>query len=210
MAVTRKDKHWRPGDHPRARRFIGAVLALAVLAAACGGSSGADNDGVASASGNKKAKSESKSRDPQQAGLDFARCMREHGVDVPDPQPGEGGLIRIGPGPEGGGGGPVEQPFSDEFAEADKACRHLLDDLIQDGDGQIDPKEQDRALKFAQCMREHGVNMPDPQFSGGAISLKITDVDPTSETFKEAQKACGHLGPGGAEPGLAPRGGSRA
>jgi hypothetical protein len=180
------------------------VLALVLATAGCGGSGG--GEGVASADGAKSSSKAAapKKKDPQQAGLDFARCMREHGVDVPDPQPGEGGFIRVGPGPADGGT-LAEPAFDPAFEEADKACRHFLEDLIPHGAGPADPEEQDRALKFSQCMREHGVNMPDPEFQGGGISVKIEGVDPTSESFKEAQKACGDLfGPKGG-PGVAVR-----
>src|SRR4051794_41636505 len=29
------------------------------------------------------------------------------------------------------------------------------------------------ALKYAQCMRKHGIDMPDPQFSKGGMSMRI-------------------------------------
>ena len=207
--------HWkrrRPGDPPRAARWLrppaSAVLALALLAAACGGSSGAESEGVASAGGagaGDKVDDSAARKDPQQAGLDFARCMREHGVDMPDPKAGEGGMVMIGPGPGGDGPSAGQRPPAG-FEEAHKACAHLLADLVQDGAAAPDPEEQDRALKFARCMREHGVDMPDPDFSGGhGFSIRIGEdgMDPASETFKAAQKACGGLfGHGGGEPGI--------
>ena len=202
-------KRRRPGEFPRVARWLSplvpAVLALALLAAACGGSSGAEGDGVASAGAGRKVGESSAKKDPQQAGLDFARCMREHGVDMPDPKAGEGGMVMIGPGPGGDGPSAAQRPPAG-FEEAHKACAHFLADLVQDGDTKPDPEEQDRALKFATCMREHGVNLPDPDFSGGhGFSIQIGDdgMDPASETFKEAQKACGGLfGPAGGEPGV--------
>ena len=192
---------------------VPALVALCVLAAACGGSSGDETAGVASAGDGKAKNAADRGKpkgDPQQAGLDFARCMREHGVDVPDPRAGEGGFVMIGPAPGSAaadlGGAPPAG-----FAEAEKACRHHLEGLIQNGAGQMDPKEQDRALAFARCMREHGVNMPDPDFSsGGAVRIEIgaNGMDPGSPTFREAQKACGSLfGPG---QGRAPAPGARA
>jgi hypothetical protein len=57
------------------------------------------------------------------------------------------------------------------------------------------------AVKYSQCMREHGVtNFPDPQ--NGRLTLRAgagTDVDPNSSTFKSAQKACQSLAPSGAQ-----------
>jgi hypothetical protein len=190
--------------HRRWKARLGpAVVALALLAAACGG--GAENaDGVATAGNGSAAKnaSDKEKSDPQQAGLDFAKCMREHGVDMPDPLAGEGGRIMIGPSMGSSGEVSAASGPPVGFEEADKACRHILEDLIGEGGPPLDPKEQDRALKFAQCMREHGVDMPDPDFSGGGIRMQIGGpgsggIDPGSSTFQDAQKACGSLfGPG--------------
>jgi hypothetical protein len=181
------------------RMWAPAVLALALLAAACGQSPSGGNS-VASADGSKADQTageqdKDKQKDAQQAGLDFARCMREHGVDMPDPQA-DGGFLRIGPGPgEGGPSQASELTPPEGFEEADKGCRHHLEGLIQDGGGPIDPAEQDRALKFAQCMRDHGVEMPDPDFSKGGVRIQIggEGFDPNSQVFKDAQKACGGL-----------------
>lgn len=184
--------------------LLPALLAAGLLAAGCGGASEGATDGIASAgdAGSAKPASGKTKVDAEQAGLDFARCMREHGVDVPDPQAGEGGMVMIGPGPGEVQGGSRSGPPAG-FEEADKACRHFLEGLIGDGPGPLDAAEQDRALKFAQCMRDHGVDMPDPDFSGGGVRITIgggpgSATGPDSETFKAAQKACGGLfGPAG-------------
>jgi hypothetical protein len=55
--------------------------------AACGG--GGKSDGVASLSGSNKATATTSaggSHDDRQAALNFARCMRQHGIDLPDPK----------------------------------------------------------------------------------------------------------------------------
>ncbi|MGH9277261.1 MAG: hypothetical protein ACRD12_04025 [Acidimicrobiales bacterium] len=179
-------------------RVMTASILLAGLAAACGGGDPTPATATSQADRDRKA---------QQAGLDFAECMREHGIDVPDPEPGNGGFLRIGPvtgpgadsgGDSGGAGGAMTPPAG--FEEADQACRHFLDDVIGEGGGQIDPAEQDRALKFAQCMRDRGIDMPDPDFSNGGISIQIggNGVRPDSEAVKEAHEAC--------EPLFGPRG----
>ncbi len=67
---------------------------------------------------------------------------------------------------------------------------------------------QEQALEYAECMREHGVDMPDPDFSRGGVSIRIggEGFDPNSQVFKDAQKACGAFfgpGGGGAGPALA-------
>ena len=49
------------------------------------------------------------------------------------------------------------------------------------------------ALKYAQCMRKHGIDMPDPQFSKGGMSMRIggpgADKVPKA-TMDAAQQAC--------------------
>ena len=79
-------------------RLALAVLGLGLALAACGGSP--DGDRVASlsgdgATGTTNGTARAPSKDPQQAALDFARCMREHGVNMPDPEVDEQGRIRV-------------------------------------------------------------------------------------------------------------------
>jgi hypothetical protein len=62
--------------------------------------------------------------------LKFARCMREHGVDVPDPKPGEG--IRIG------GPGSKIDPEDPSFQKAQKACEGLMRGAIRSAGGDGD------------------------------------------------------------------------
>ena len=55
--------------------------------------------------------------------LAFAKCMREHGVDMPDPEFGNGGgTVMIG-----GDGIAFDSPT---FKAADEACRSIVDDAL--------------------------------------------------------------------------------
>lgn len=60
-------------------------------------------------------------------------------------------------------------------------------------------------LKFADCMRSHGVpNFPDPPSGGGGIQITpASGVNPQSPAFQSAQNACSKLMPGGG-PGRGP------
>jgi hypothetical protein len=50
-------------------------------------------------------------------------------------------------------------------------------------------------LKFAQCMRAHGVpNFPDPD-QDGLTNIGNTGIDPNSPQFKSAQQACKRYAP---------------
>jgi hypothetical protein len=56
-----------------------------------------------------------------------------------------------------------------------------------------------QAVRYAACMRSHGVTrFPDPTSQGGGLKLVIgpgSGVDPHSATFEAAQTACGGLLP---------------
>jgi hypothetical protein len=56
---------------------------------------------------------------------------------------------------------------------------------------------RERALAFAECMRDQGVDFPDPQFSeGGGMRLGGPGIDPEDPDFQEAQEACRDEMPG--------------
>jgi hypothetical protein len=88
--------------------------------AACGG--GGKSNGVASLSGSDKptaTTNANSSKDFKQAALAFARCMRQHGVNVPDPNPNGGGIVvKGGPG--------TLNPDDPKFKAAQQACQKLL------------------------------------------------------------------------------------
>ncbi len=161
-----------------ARVVAPALLAVALLTG-CGGTT--DDPGIATAGGTTNpTASPTASRNAEDAMLEFARCMRANGVEIPDPS--GDGPIKIGPDDE-------EQP-ADQAAldKARKACEKYLPDIGGAGD-RPDPKMQDQMLKFAKCMRDHGVDMPDPEFRGGGGSFPLPD-NADSEEFKAAQEAC--------------------
>ncbi len=100
--------------------------------------------------------------------LDYALCMRSHGFPgFPEPEaPGSGsgrGLVS----------GPNYDTSSPRYKSADNACKHLL----PYGGGNPTPAEitalTTQALKFARCMRAHGVpNFPDPTVSqNGSVTF---------------------------------------
>lgn len=60
----------------------------------------------------------------------------------------------------------------------------------------ISPEFQDALVEFAECMREHGVDMPDPVFDeNGRITQSLGGGRPVdAEALQEAQAACGRDG----------------
>ena len=120
--------------------------------------------------------------------LEFAQCMRSHGVvDFPDPS--SNGTISVG--------GTVSQ--SPQYPAADETCRKLLPN------GGV-PTAAQRARSLAQllkvsvCMRAHGIrDFPDPTADGIRIPIRKgmpSDLDPNNPRFQSADKACQHLAPG--------------
>lgn len=200
----------------RSHRLPVLLLLAAGLAtgAACGGSGSGSNNGVASikTASDKSADSDGAGNDkkgetnPEDAMLAFARCMREHGIDMPDPDTSGGGTGVVTFSAAAPAGGALDGD-TDKFQEADKACRDLLGDA---GPMNMSPEQQqemqDQALAFSRCMRDHGVNMPDPTFDGeGHVMMSIGDdngIDPSDPKFEDAQQACGStFGPGGGKGG---------
>jgi hypothetical protein len=158
-----------------------------------GGPSGGSRSSFALAGGNR------------QTALKFTACMRANGLpNFPDPN--AEGVIQ-GSSSEG------IDPGSPQFQAAQKKCEKYAP-----RGGAPSPAQQAKAdaqaLKFSACMRSHGVtSFPDPQISGGRISIQIkggpgSGLDPNSPLFQRAQKACGSALPGAnGGPGPATSGG---
>jgi hypothetical protein len=183
-----------------------ALVGLCLLVGACTGAA-VPSDGVlslASVAPGASATSSASAEDPQQAALDYAQCMRDHGVAMADPQiitNGAGGKVSGGItiGGSGAGGAKVD-PNAPAFAAAQTTCQHFLAGITQVAGGkQLTAAQQSAFLAFAQCMRDHGVNMPDPQLKGGGVRIQISagsgtsagqGIDPNSPAFAAAQTAC--------------------
>jgi hypothetical protein len=177
-----------------------AVALLVVLLAACGG--GGSDDGVASASEESSGSDDASgsddsgddssddgsASDSEEELIDWVACMRDEGIDVPDPQVDADGNLTLGPG-LGGGGGQVDP---EALQDATDVCGEVPQSAF--GGERPDQTEiQDTLLEFAQCMRKNGYDMPDPNFSGGsAVNLTevFGDIDTNDPAFQEAAEAC--------------------
>lgn len=166
------------------RKPIWLVLG-ALLLAGCGAA--AQGDGVASISGGPTSSSsgapEDGARDEDKV-REFAKCMRENGVDMPDPDvDGRGGIaMKV----EGGDAG------MEEMKKAEEACKRFLPN-----GGEMrkpTPEEMDRMREEVKCLREKGIDVPDPDSeNGGAISLPFGD---DTEKTQKALEECGFGGGG--------------
>ncbi|MFD0689299.1 hypothetical protein [Actinomadura fibrosa] len=164
---------------------LALVPALALALPACGAE--------AKTAGGK---STAKAASDQQKMRQFAQCMREHGVDMEDPDTDGKITIKSSAKPGQAGKGPQGPPK--EVQDAQKACRHLMPN------GGKPPKmsAQDlaKARAHSKCMRDHGItDFPDPSPDGG-IQIKAgngSDLDPQNQRFKDADKACQKYAPDG-------------
>jgi hypothetical protein len=172
-------------------RRAGMLLAAALLAAttaAC--SSGSSGPGVANASPTASSSS-SASPGPSGSGgsgltqgIAYARCMRSHGVpSFPDPRQ----------GPNGQGYGWVlnaqTNPDSPQFQAAIKSCGPIPNLGAGGGPPPLTAAQQQQYLKWAACIRAHGVpNFKDPTFSGG--HAQITTSGGSGAQMSAAMQAC--------------------
>src|SRR5438552_2071506 len=168
----------------RTQRMFVAAIGVALLLGGCGAKPD-DSAKVASISTPSKTggptAADNSGKSDEDKMRDFAKCMREHGVDMPDPKPaGDGGGMAITLGGKDGD--------TSKLDSAQQACKHLMPN-----GGEMKPmsaEELDKARKQAKCMREHGVDMPDPDPNGrGAMRAGKVGDDP--KKFEDAAKACG-------------------
>jgi hypothetical protein len=141
------------------RRIAAPLLALALGLGACSGS--AETPAVATAGGATPGASPT-AQAADQEGRQFAQCMREHGVDLPDPQPGDKGRVSL------------DGLDKDKVLGAVDACRDLMPSGGEKGKLNPDQLEKQRAL--AVCMRANGVpDFPDPDPNGAAVRDYVLD-----------------------------------
>ena len=154
-----------------------ALVAVAFLAAGCGGSSG-----VASVS------TSTSGTTPQSGAVAFARCMRSHGAsNWPDPTSGgvfdKSKLRQLGINP------------TRIRAIEDGPCNHLLPAT---GEAQPETPQQQATrqadgLSFARCMRSRGVSrFPDPT-AQGQLTVEMVEgqgIDVHSPAVLRVVQAC--------------------
>lgn len=149
---------------PRAARSrkLGAALGAAILAVSACSSGG--SDGVASAGGEANAANQQETEsteelDPDAQALAFAGCARDNGVDMPDPGPGQQGLVDAFQAVAG-------NYDSETLEQAISVCEALLPQYAQE------QHSDDVMLELAECLREQGLDVSDDPFSdihGGEI-----------------------------------------
>jgi hypothetical protein len=173
---------------------LGAIAASLVLAA-CGGSSSPSNAAATERAQEQK---------DEVRFADFAKCLREHGVnaEVGSPDGGRHGL-KVSPGSGGPG----------QFEAAQRACaRYRPEEKKVNLSPQEKVEHEEAVQKFAKCMREHGIKV-EASTAGGGVQIRIHahpgaegGPNPESPAFQSAQQACQKFLPfkGGLPPGGPP------
>ena len=156
-----------------------AVLAgLFTLVTACGSEGDGDGTGVASIS-DKNTPSSSAAADDGEPDIDqmraYAKCMREHGVDMKDPDASGGGIAISIDGEAG----------KEKVDKANEACKELL----PNGGEPPEPtaEELDQARELAKCLREHGLEVKEPTMENPGIDMSGSgdDKDKVDKAMKE-------------------------
>ena len=144
-----------------------AVVAMAAAVIGMGSGCGPQN-GSASA-GNNGA--------PDDMAVKYTQCMRENGVQVADPKPGQPIQIQ---------GGPQDAA---KIQAAQEKCKQYAPQ--QEGGAQSG-EDLDRQAKLVACLRDHGVTVADPQ-PGQPVRIegKKENEQDTQKAMADCQREVG-------------------
>ncbi|MCP3975388.1 MAG: hypothetical protein GY720_12965 [bacterium] len=188
------------------RNTLLGIAAVVLVAAGCGGDDA--DDGVASiedlsdtttstlaapTAGDELVLDEEKV-------LAFSACMRDGGIEFPDPVVDSDGNVGF------------DLLAMRDLGEIDEAelqaafepCVEYLEGVNFGFERVFDTDFQDEVVVFAGCMRENGIDMPDPDFSGimeGSPLFPGWEPEIDDPDFEAAFEACEELLPG--IPGIA-------
>jgi len=136
----------------------------------------------------------------EERALAFTQCMRDEGVDLADPVVNADGSVELF---RPGGNNNVD-PNDPTAAEAVEVCGELIAGAsFLPGAGLDQSEIEDTLLDFAQCLRDLGFDVDDPDlsggFAGGPAAIFGDNFDPTdpanSDPVQECQAAFGAGGP---------------
>jgi hypothetical protein len=157
------------------RELLVGMSALLALAAGC-----TSDDAPPEAAG--LARSEELGR----AAVGFAQCMRDNGYQVPDPTYDDDGLPRFG---EGLGAVAKDERFDQVRETCGEPLMAALAAAGVPNKKDVDPED---FLAFTRCMREQGIEMPDPTAEDPLAIPKNVFHSPA---FGPAKDACKPLLP---------------
>jgi hypothetical protein len=163
---------WRSGA------LATGLVALGLSAAAC--SNGSSGPQVASVGSSASAGPSSSQNGTKPSTLAYAQCMQAHGIKN-FPEPNSSGQLQLANGQS------LPDFSSPQFQTAAETCRSLNPAGVA-----VSPAQQAQYLaanvKYAGCMRSHGVkNFPDPGSNG---NFDLQNIDVNSPQVTAANKIC--------------------
>ena len=184
------------------KRLIGPLLALTLVLAACG-SGGDEADGVASLEGSTVTTTATTLPEISQedAVIALVECIRAEGIDISDPEVGADGNVDLRSLFRQAENGQFDR---EEMQAVLDICEEQLAAVTVGFTRDFDLTEiQDQLVVWAQCMRDNGYDMDDPDLSafgqpggGNGGGGPFGDIDPEDPDFISADAACEDVRPG--------------
>jgi hypothetical protein len=168
-----------------------AVLLLASVAlAACGGSSSSSSTSANAAATSATGATGGTGRGAGRFAA-LRECLQKNGITLPKRTPGQRPRGGAGGFLGGGAGGPQAQlPKGLSRAQYEAAVKKCGGGAFVGAGGRLaSPAAKQALAKFATCMRENGVNVPEPNTSGGPI-FNTKGLNPSGAQFKAAETKC--------------------
>lgn len=172
--------------------FLAFIAAFVMLASACSESSAplsvASLETEATITEPAKAETDPVA-DSEEAMFAFTQCLRDQGIDVDDPTVDANGNLQLPPiefTVEAEVSDPDEMPDPSEFEDLIAPCEEYLEGVVFNAPPSDATEFEDAFLAYAECMRDNGVDMPDPDFASGMIDLG----DVGSDSFEAADATC--------------------
>ena len=197
----------------KSRNPLILLLALALMATACGSTAeatveaaplivveGSEAPDVDASVDGPDATDTPTDQTNEELALEFTQCMRDEGVDLPDPTVNADGSIELF---QPGAISNID-PDDPAVANAVEVCGDLIAwASFLPGAGLDQSEIEDRLLGFAQCLRDLGFDVDDPDlsggFAGGPARIFGDNFDPTdpanADAVGECQAAFGAGGP---------------
>lgn len=176
------------------KKTIALAVLLAMTVVACGGDGDAAG-GVASIDDQAAVTTTApdQAAAAEEAALEFTECLRDEGLDVDDPVFDENGSwdfrSQLG----------MSQGRPDEATRAAlDVCRPFLEGVVTSFEREDLTEFEDDLLAFAQCMRDEGIDWPDPDLTaigsgggeGGGRPFGDSGIDMEDPEVQTAIDAC--------------------